>query len=66
MNLPKYRKIFWNIKTAFIGQKFVLNAPKQLLYFPVLIGLPLYTFMTFQSSWVYYDEYDGDVEEGKL
>lgn len=45
-----YRKIFWNVKTAFFGQGFVTFIPKHFLYFPVLVGIPAYGASILQSS----------------
>lgn len=54
MSHPYYRKIFWNVRDAFFGQKFLIDAPKALLYFPVLVGAPLYGLSVFQTSEDYY------------
>ena len=36
------RRIFWNFWTAFLGWPMVKMMPKNLLKFPVLVGVPLY------------------------
>ncbi|EGR33869.1 hypothetical protein IMG5_034000 [Ichthyophthirius multifiliis] len=60
------RRIFWNFKTAFVGLPMVFLAPKNILFYPIAVGVPLYTFICGQDvlhKFQYYDEWDGDVRE---
>jgi len=50
MSHPTYRKIFWNVKDAFFGSRFLVTFPPNFLYFPVLAGIPLYTISLLQSG----------------
>jgi len=44
------RRVFWNFKTAFVGLSLVNLAPKNILVYPVVVGIPLYTFIVMQNS----------------
>ncbi|EWS75343.1 transmembrane protein, putative (macronuclear) [Tetrahymena thermophila SB210] len=60
------RRIFWNFKTAFVGLPMFSLAPKNILVYPIVVGVPLYTFIVLQNSvrgFAYFDEYDSDVKE---
>ncbi|CAD8064573.1 unnamed protein product [Paramecium primaurelia] len=61
-NNPK--RIFWNVKNSFFGAGMLILIPVQFMYFPVLLGVPTYAATVLQSGLTYYDEYDGDVNEG--
>ena len=50
MSHPGYRKFFWDVKDAFFGAKFFTTAPKTILYYPVLVGVPLYALSVLQTS----------------
>lgn len=39
------RRFFWNFKTAFVGWPMIKMAPTKVLFYPVVIGIPLYTFL---------------------
>jgi hypothetical protein len=36
------RRVFWNFKSAFVGLPMVFLAPKNILVYPVVVGIPLY------------------------
>lgn len=44
------RRFFWNFWTSFMGWGLVKMAPAQFLYYPVLFGVPIYTFSVMQSG----------------
>ena len=45
-----YRSIFWNLKKAFIGQKFLVNVPVSMAKYPVLYGAPILLFAVAHSG----------------
>ena len=46
-----FRKIFWNVRQSFLGTNYLLmKAPIRFLYFPLLIGVPTFAVLSFQSS----------------
>lgn len=47
------RRFFWNIRTAFLGEKLVPLGAKQFLYYPLAVGLPVYVFSVVQSGNIY-------------
>ena len=44
------RKIFWNLKTSFFGINFFKYVPTAALFYPVLVGAPLYLFVVTNSG----------------
>ena len=36
------RRFFWNFTTAFVGWPMIKMAPTKMLFYPVVVGVPLY------------------------
>lgn len=45
-----FRKIFWNVRTSFMGKDFLKLIPGTFFYFPVLVGIPAYTLNLMQTG----------------
>jgi len=48
--MAQFRKIFWNVRDAFMGMPLLKFGPQSFLFFPVVVGIPTYSFLIFQSS----------------
>lgn len=48
--MSKFRRIFWNVKDAFLGKKFLYAAPMQALALITTIAVPIQLFMILQKG----------------
>jgi hypothetical protein len=44
------RRFFWNFTQAFVGLPILKMVPKNLVIYPVGLGVPIYTFMVLQGG----------------